>query len=257
MTAASVVPTGSSPGAAKTSGLAVASLVAGMLGLCTAGLASIVGLILGVTALKRIGRSGGALRSRALAIAGLIVSACTLLLWVLAAAIGGVWWYVDSSNLEASVRNYQVPEARRTLSEVESALNRYQDDIGHPPTAEEGGLRALLRQPTLKDQPPESKWKGPYLNRRPGGPASQEAEVPLDPWGHRLNYKPLPSSSGTPYRLWSSGPDGISGTPDDISLESSEKEPAAAPTTAAPAELTLDLGGGVTMKLVLIRPGKS
>jgi len=30
----------------------------------------------------------------------------------------------------------------------------------------------------------------------------------------------------------------------------------AAPTAAAPAELTLDLGGGVTMKLVLIRPGK-
>ncbi|MCX5655678.1 MAG: formylglycine-generating enzyme family protein [Planctomycetota bacterium] len=30
----------------------------------------------------------------------------------------------------------------------------------------------------------------------------------------------------------------------------------AAPTAVAPAELALDLGGGVTMKLVLIRPGK-
>jgi len=262
MTTASVVPTEPSPGAAgapgkaKTSGLAVASLVAGMLGLGTAGLGGIAGLILGVTALKRIGRSGGALRGRGLAIAGLIVSICTLLLWVLAAAICGVYWYIDQSERAAHVRNYQVPEARRALSEVESALNRYQDDIGHPPTAEEGGLRALIRQPTLKDQPPESKWKGPYLNRGPGGPASQEVEVPLDPWGHRLNYRPMPPSSATPYRLWSSGPDGISGTPDDISLESSEKEPAAAPTTAAPAELTLDLGGGVTMKLVLIRPGK-
>jgi hypothetical protein len=212
----------------------VASLVAGMLGLCTAGLASIVGLILGVTALKRIGRSGGVLRGRALAIAGLIVSVCTLLLWVLAAAIGGVTYLVDQSHREAYVSNYYVPEARRALSEVESALNRYQDDIGHPPTAEEGGLRALIRQPILKDQPPESKWKGPYLNRGPGGgdpgpgrPASQEVKVLLDPWGHRLNYRPMPSSSGTPYRLWSSGPDGISGTPDDISLESGEKEPAA------------------------------
>jgi hypothetical protein len=239
MTTASVVPTGPLPGAAgapgkaKISGLAIASLVAGILGLCTAGLGGIAGLILGVTALKRIGRSGGALRGRALAIAGLIVSTCTLLLWVLAAAIGGVWWRVDQSDREAYVRNYQVPEARRALSEVESALNRYQDDIGHPPTAEEGGLRALFRQPTLKDQPPESKWKGPYINRETGGPVrpdSQEVEALLDPWGHRLNYKPLPSSSGTPYRLWSSGPDGISGTPDDISLESSEKEPAAAPT---------------------------
>jgi hypothetical protein len=232
MTTASVVPTGPSPGAAgapgkaRTSGLAIASLVAGMLGLCTAGLASIVGLILGITALKRIGRSGGALRGRALAIAGLIVSVCTLLLWVLAGAISGIV-YLGNEDRAASVRTYYIPQARQTLSEVEGALNRYQDDIGHPPTAEEGGLRALVRQPLLKDQPLESKWKGPYLNRRPDGPGRpewQEGEVPLDPWGHRLNYKPLPSPSGTPYRLWSSGPDGISGTPDDISLESSEKE---------------------------------
>lgn len=234
MTTASVVPTGPSPGAAgapgkaRTSGLAIASLVAGMLGLCTAGLASIVGLILGITALKKIGRSGGTLRGRALAIAGLIVSVCTLLLWVLAGAVGGVFYLVEEAPRMEMSRHYEVNRAITTLSEVEAALNRYQDDIGHPPTAEEGGLRALVRQPTLKDQPPDSKWKGPYLNtRRPGGPGrpdSQEVEVPLDPWGHRLNYKPLPSSSGTPYRLWSSGPDGISGTPDDISLESSEKE---------------------------------
>jgi hypothetical protein len=163
-----------------------------------------------------------------LAIAGLIVSVCTLLLWVLAGAIGGVYYLGCRSDTASFVRNYEVPEARRALSEVEGALNRYLDDIGHPPTAEEGGLRALVRQPTLKDQPLESKWKGPYLNYRrsggPGGPDSQELAVPLDPWGHRLNYKPLPSSSGTPYRLWSSGPDGISGTPDDLSLDSSEKE---------------------------------
>jgi type II secretion system protein G len=188
-----------------------------MLGLCTAGLASIVGLILGITALKRIGRSGGALRGRALAIAGLIVSICTLLLWVLAGAISGVVYLGNESHRAANVGTYYIPQARQTLSEVEGALNRYQDDIGHPPTAEEGGLRALVRQPTLKDQPPESKWKGPYLD-------GHDKEVPLDPWGHRLNYKPLPSSSGTPYRLWSSGPDGISGTPDDLSLDSSEKE---------------------------------
>jgi formylglycine-generating enzyme required for sulfatase activity len=83
MTAASVVPTGSSPGAAKTSGLAVASLVAGILGLCTAGLGGIAGLILGIVALKKIGHSGGALRGRGLAIAGLIVSVCTVLVWML------------------------------------------------------------------------------------------------------------------------------------------------------------------------------
>jgi formylglycine-generating enzyme required for sulfatase activity len=163
MTTAPVVPTGPSPkgagapGKAGKSGLAAASLVAGVLGLGTAGLASIVGLILGVKALKRIGRGGGALRGRGLAIAGLVVSVGTLLLWALAGAIGVGYHLANQSNMATNVRNYP-------------------------------------------------------------------------------------------------------------SLESREKEPAAAPataaptsaasTTAAPAELTVDLGGGVTMKLVLIRPGK-
>jgi len=219
MTTASAGARGPAPGAAggpaaaKTSGLAVASLVAGMLGLCTAGLGGIVGLILGAVALRRIGRSSGLLRGRALAITGLIFSVCTLLLWVLAAGIGGGVYLFNRCETKQHMRQYQVMETPRTLSQVEAALDRYWDDIGHCPTAEEGGLRALAKKPTYKDQQLESKWKGPYLR-----------EVPLDPWGHRLNYKPLPPAADTPYRLWSSGPDGVSGTPDDISLDSREKE---------------------------------
>jgi hypothetical protein len=100
MTTASVVPTGPSPDAtgasrtAKTAGLAIASLVAGILGLCTAGLGGIAGLVLGIVALRKIGRSGGALRGRGLAIAGLIVSVCTLFLWVLAAVGVGFWLFL-------------------------------------------------------------------------------------------------------------------------------------------------------------------
>ena len=65
MTTASTIPSGPSPGAAgapgaaKASGLAMASLVASILGLCTAGLGSIASLILGIVAQKKIGRSGG------------------------------------------------------------------------------------------------------------------------------------------------------------------------------------------------------
>jgi len=96
MTTAPVVPTGPSPdatgapGTAKTAGLAVASLVAGILGLCTAGLGGIAGVILGIVALRRIGRSGGALRGRGLAIAGLIVSVCTVLVWMLLGVLAAV-----------------------------------------------------------------------------------------------------------------------------------------------------------------------
>ena len=98
---------------------------------------------------------------------------------------------------------------------VYAGFDRFGRVVRHPPTMEEGGLRALLGK--SQDQQVESTWKGPYLR-----------EIPLDPWGHRLDYSPLPSSSsGAAYRLRSSGPDGISGTPDDISLESSEQVPAA------------------------------
>jgi len=156
MTTAPVVPTGPSPdatgapGTAKTAGLAVASLVAGILGLCTAGLGGIAGVILGIFALRKIGRSGGALRGRGLAIAGLIVSVCTVLVWMLAAVVVGVLLLGPESKL-------------------------MEKDVARPKAA----------------APP--------------------ADARLSP---------------------------------------------AAPTAAAPAELTLDLGGGVTMKMVLIRPGK-
>lgn len=64
---------------AKTSGMAVASLVLGVLG-CT----SPVGLILGFVALKKINASQGRLGGRGLALAGVIVSGCMLALGVLA-----------------------------------------------------------------------------------------------------------------------------------------------------------------------------
>ena len=124
MTTAPVVPTGPSPdatgapGTAKTAGLAVASLVAGILGLCTAGLGGIAGVILGIVALKKIGRSGGALRGRGLAIAGLIVSVCTILLWVLAVVVSGVWLLWQSGEMkdriEMEKREMSAESASRT-----------------------------------------------------------------------------------------------------------------------------------------------
>jgi prepilin-type processing-associated H-X9-DG protein len=61
------------PAKAKLSALAVVSLVLGVLG-CT-GLGALAGLVCGLVALVRINRSGGRLRGRGLAIAGLVVSA--------------------------------------------------------------------------------------------------------------------------------------------------------------------------------------
>ena len=63
---------------AKTSGMAVTSLVLGILGFC--GLTALVGLILGIVALVRISRSEGRLTGKGLAIAGICVSAFMLLI---------------------------------------------------------------------------------------------------------------------------------------------------------------------------------
>lgn len=64
-------------GVAKTSGMAIASLVCGILGfLCVPGL---VGLVLGIIALVKINNSAGRLKGSGLAIAGICLSALMLL----------------------------------------------------------------------------------------------------------------------------------------------------------------------------------
>ena len=63
----------------RTSGLAIASLILGILGFCTFGLAGIVGVVLGIVGLIVISRSAGQLKGAGLAVAGLIVSAVSLI----------------------------------------------------------------------------------------------------------------------------------------------------------------------------------
>ena len=70
-------PLFAAPAETKTSGLAITSLVLGILGIC--GITALVGLIMGVVALVKINRSGGRLQGQGLAIAGICVSAFMLL----------------------------------------------------------------------------------------------------------------------------------------------------------------------------------
>lgn len=69
---------GALPEPPKTSGLAVASLVCGIAGLCTF-VTAIVGVILGVIALRQIRRSNGRLGGDGLAIGGIATSCATLI----------------------------------------------------------------------------------------------------------------------------------------------------------------------------------
>jgi hypothetical protein len=76
-------------GAPKTSGLAIASLVLGIIGVPLAGflLFGLIGLILGIAALVGISKSGGRIGGQGLAIAGTCLSGASLLLFVLSLAM--------------------------------------------------------------------------------------------------------------------------------------------------------------------------
>lgn len=87
------------------------------------------------------------------------------------------------------------------------AVERFLIDIGRYPTADEG-LGALTVRPAFADETLAEKWRGPYLK-----PADLN-----DAWGHPLNYQPAQAAekSAPAYRIHSAGPDGKSGTEDDI-----------------------------------------
>lgn len=99
---------------------------------------------------------------------------------------------------------------RTKLKSLESYIQRYQLDMRHNPTEEEGGLEALIVQPAAADDGAAAdRWRGPYA----------KSEQLVDAWGNPFTYEPAEpglDDAGAEYRLWSNGPDGESGTDDDI-----------------------------------------
>jgi general secretion pathway protein G len=91
------------------------------------------------------------------------------------------------------------------------ALDLFEQDTGRYPTTEEG-LQVLISAPT---QGSILNWNGPYI---------KSASVPLDPWGRPYQYTFPSQLTNIPglYDLVSAGPDGQSGTADDISNQNTE-----------------------------------
>jgi general secretion pathway protein G len=101
-----------------------------------------------------------------------------------------------------SGRSQQAKEtaAQSQISSIEIALDSYEVDTGAYPQGG-GGLSALVDQPSNVQN-----WKGPYLKKG----------VPLDPWGNAYIYTSPGKNNAKGYDLMSVGPDGRSGTEDDI-----------------------------------------
>jgi general secretion pathway protein G len=83
-----------------------------------------------------------------------------------------------------------------------TALDLYRLDMADYPTTDEG-LNALVAVPRDSDR--NDRWQGPYMER-----------LPDDPWGKPYRYAYPGTQNRESYDLWSSGPDGKTGTADDI-----------------------------------------
>lgn len=94
----------------------------------------------------------------------------------------------------------KVSNAIATIQTFSNQLEMYNADTGTFPTSDQG-LGALIANPGLP------KWNGPYLR-------NQET-VPNDPWGNPYQYK-QPGENGRDYDIVSAGPDGQTGSADDI-----------------------------------------
>jgi hypothetical protein len=112
----------------RTSGLAIASLILGIVALPTCGLGGILGLIFGIVSLISIGRNRGRLTGQGLAIAGICVSGLMLVL-LLPAIIFPVFFRAGSSARKAGCQAH--------LKQLSLAIMLYCEDSGGrlPPSA--------------------------------------------------------------------------------------------------------------------------
>ena len=118
-----------------------------------------------------------------------------LLVIVIIGVLAGMWVVrLSGRSQEARVARAQA-DIRGNLS---LALDLFEQDVGRYPAVDEG-LVALIQDPGSPD------WKGPYL----------KGDLKPDPWGEPYYYAIDPSDPRR-YTLSSAGPDGQSGTSDDI-----------------------------------------
>jgi general secretion pathway protein G len=173
--------------AGKTSGMAIASLILGILGI------TVVGLILGIIALKKITSSSGRLGGKGLAIAGIIVSGVLMALQCLMIPLILLSLFA-TANFSSNVENTKVAATKMTLRDLHEAVNRFKLDTGRYPTEEEG-LSALFEAPADTEG-----RTGPL----------ETMDIPRDAWKNELVFM-LNPANGTPFVIISLGADGKAG----------------------------------------------
>jgi len=91
---------------------------------------------------------------------------------------------------------------RTQIGTLEVALGQFELKYGRFPTNQEG-LEALVKKPSSI---PQADWNGPLMN---------SYTLPKDAWNRDFEYE-APGEHSPDYDITSAGPDGQTGTEDDI-----------------------------------------
>jgi general secretion pathway protein G len=94
----------------------------------------------------------------------------------------------------------RVTAAHTQISNLETSLDAYETDCGSYPQGADGLLQLMENSSNAQG------WRGPYMKK----------EIPNDPWGHPYVYECPGKHNATGYDIMSLGPDGQTGTNDDI-----------------------------------------
>ena len=124
----------------------------------------------------------------------------TLIELLLVLVILGVLAAVVVPKFTGQTERARVAGAKTSISNLSGAINHFEIDAGRFPTSEEG-LNALVVAPA-----DAKEWHGPYI----------EASALKDPWNNPFVYQFPGSHNTNGFDLYSCGPDGREGGPDDI-----------------------------------------
>lgn len=188
-------PAGYVPYQRPSSGMAVASLILGVLSFaCLSIFGGIPAIICGHAARARIRQFPAQYTGAGMALAGLILGYFSVAIIAFAIVAAIVVPSFARSGEQAKIRR-----AEAEIASLKTALSAYEIEAGSFPSMEEG-LNALVHQPGNKPG-----WRGPYMQK-----------IPQDPWGNSYVYV-FPGHGGRhSMDLFSMGPDGLAGTDDDI-----------------------------------------
>ena len=129
----------------------------------------------------------------------------TLIELLLVLVILGILAAIVVPKFSGRTEQARVTAAQSQISTFGTALDAFEVDMGFYPKGR-NGLNDLVQTP--RDS---QNWKGPYLKN----------EIPRDPWGNEYVYECPGRQNTSSYDLTSAGPDGRTGTEDDITNFSS------------------------------------